>query len=178
MPNAMLLQCRMRARASDSKDKETGRSRWTRARAVRTSTRTHWPVGNTVDKVFRLVPSSVDCKPSAACRWGRTSAAPPDRTSGARTGKLACASPAAPASGGAPWQGPCLAAAGAAAWQCCLRLQCCSPCCPLRSCADGAASLGGADGVCICFIGKSDLVVSQNTLRGMHLGFLQLHAAC
>jgi hypothetical protein len=29
--------------------------------------------------------------------------------------------------------------------------------------------MGGADGVCICFIGKCDLVVSQNTSRGMHL---------
>jgi hypothetical protein len=29
--------------------------------------------------------------------------------------------------------------------------------------------VGGACGVRICFIGKSDLVVSQNTLRGMHL---------
>jgi hypothetical protein len=29
--------------------------------------------------------------------------------------------------------------------------------------------VGGAGGVCICFfIGKSDLAVSQNTLRGMH----------
>ena len=120
-------------------------------------------VGNTVDSVFRPVPSPIGCRPSAACRWGRTSAAPPERTSAARTGKLACASPAAPASGCAP----CLAAAGAVAWQCCLRLQRCCRCCPLRCCADGGASVGGAGGVCICFIGKSVLVVSQKTLRGM-----------
>jgi hypothetical protein len=30
-------------------------------------------------------------------------------------------------------------------------------------------SVGGAGGVCICFLGKSVLVVSQNTLRGMHI---------
>jgi hypothetical protein len=29
--------------------------------------------------------------------------------------------------------------------------------------------VGGAGGVCICFIGKNDLVVSQDTLRGMHI---------
>jgi hypothetical protein len=80
-----------------------------------------------------------------------------ERTSAARTRKLACALPAAPVSGCAP----CLVAAAAAAWhwQCCLRLQRCCRCCPLRSCADGGASVGGAGGVCICFIGKSDLVV-------------------
>ena len=44
----------------------------------------------------------IGCRPSVACRWGRTSDAPPKRTSAARTGKLACASPAAPASGCAP----------------------------------------------------------------------------
>jgi hypothetical protein len=38
----------------------------------------------------------------------------------------------------------------------------------LRSCAGRGASVGGAGGVCICFVGKSDLVVSQNTLGGMH----------
>jgi hypothetical protein len=33
----------------------------------------------------------------------------------------------------------------------------------------GGASVGGAGGVRICFISKSDMVVSQNTLRGMHI---------
>jgi hypothetical protein len=92
------------------------------------------------------------------------SAGPPEGTAAARTGKLACASPAAPVSGCAP----CLAAASAAAWQCRLRLQRCCRCCPLRSCADGGASVGGADGVCICVVGKSVLVVSQNASVRMH----------
>jgi hypothetical protein len=30
--------------------------------------------------------------------------------------------------------------------------------------------VGGVGGVSICFIGKSDPVVSQNTLRDMHAG--------
>jgi hypothetical protein len=81
-----------------------------------------------------VVPPGIGCGPSAACLWGRTSAAPPERTSAARTGKLECASPAAPASGCAP----CLAAAVAAARQCCL-----------RSCADGGASVGCAGGACV-----------------------------
>jgi hypothetical protein len=29
--------------------------------------------------------------------------------------------------------------------------------------------VGGSGGVCTCFIGKSDLAVSQNTLREMHV---------
>jgi hypothetical protein len=59
-------------------------------------------------------------------------------------------------------------------WCCCLAVLPAPPalllycCCALRSCADGRASVGGAGGVCICFIGQGDLVVSQNTLRGMH----------
>jgi hypothetical protein len=51
---------------------------------------------HTVDSVFRRVPSPLGCRPSAACRWGRTSAAPPEKTTERThgTGELACASPA------------------------------------------------------------------------------------
>jgi hypothetical protein len=78
----------------------------------------------------------------------------------ARTGKLACASPAALTSACAP----CLATADAAAWQCGLRLQRCCRCCPLRSCAEGGASLGGARG---CASASSARVIwlSARTLR-------------
>jgi hypothetical protein len=55
-----------------------------------------------------------------------------------------------------------LAVAAAAAWQYRPRLQCCCRCCPLRYCAAGGASAGGAGFVCTCFIGKSVLAVSQN----------------
>jgi hypothetical protein len=71
--------------------------------------------------------------------------------------------------------------AGAATWQCCLRLQHCCRCCPLRSCADGGASVGGA-GWRLYMLHQQelhlvrDLFVSQNTLE-INLR-TRMHFAC